>query len=111
MRRVASSSESSWENAELVLMENMQDRYHERDPFDIRRTASNRLTMHPLKLNDAVDRAGGLLVIWHSHCEVGAYFSEEDVRWRLERKRATLARDILHCGFMSESVRGRGKVV
>jgi proteasome lid subunit RPN8/RPN11 len=70
----------SWSQAELVSMENMQDRYHERDPVRFPRTARTAYTMHALRLSEQVDRAGGLLAIWHSHCEVGAYFSEEDVR-------------------------------
>ena len=71
---------TSWDDARMVLMENMQDKYHSRDPERYPRTARTAYTMHPLKLMDEVERAGGLLAIWHSHCEVGAYFSDEDVR-------------------------------
>jgi proteasome lid subunit RPN8/RPN11 len=70
----------SWSAAELVPMENMQDRYHARDPARFPRTARTAYYMHPLRLSEHVDRAGGLLAIWHSHCEVGAYFSDEDVK-------------------------------
>jgi proteasome lid subunit RPN8/RPN11 len=70
----------SWDAAEMVLMDNMQDRYHERDPERFPRTARTAYTMHALRLMEHVERGGKLLGIWHSHCEVGAYFSEEDVR-------------------------------
>jgi proteasome lid subunit RPN8/RPN11 len=70
----------SWEEAALVELENLQDRYHARDPDRFPRTARTAYAMHPLKLNDAVEQGGGLLCIWHSHCDVGAYFSDEDVR-------------------------------
>ena len=70
----------SWDEARLVELENLQDRYHARDPERFPRTARTAYTMHPLRLNEAVDEGGGLVCIWHSHCDVGAYFSDEDVR-------------------------------
>src|SRR6185312_11145454 len=70
----------SWETAKLVLMENIQDRYHERDPQRYPRKSRTAYLMHPLKLMEQVEQGGGLLAIWHSHCEVGAYFSDEDVK-------------------------------
>ena len=70
----------AWDAAELVAMENLMDRYHGLDPDAFPRTARTAYMMHAQKLNAHVERAGGLLAIWHSHCEVGAYFSEEDVR-------------------------------
>ncbi len=71
---------ANWDSAELVAMENVQDRYHERDPVRYPRTARTAYLMHPLRLMEHVERAGGLLAIWHSHCDVGAYFSAEDVK-------------------------------
>ncbi len=70
----------SWGEARLVEMENLQDRFHARDPERFPRTARTAYAMHPLRLSEAVDEGGGLLCIWHSHCDVGAYFSDEDVR-------------------------------
>ena len=70
----------SWDDARMVLMDNMQDRYHARDPERFPRTSRTAYTMNSLKLMDEIERGGGLLAIWHSHCEVGAYFSDEDVR-------------------------------
>src|SRR3954463_10040128 len=73
---------TSWDAAELVAMENMQDAYHARDPVRYPRESRTAYTMHPLRLNEHIERGGGLLAIWHSHCEVGAYFSSEDVKDR-----------------------------
>lgn len=70
----------SWAKAQLVELDNLQDRYHARDPQRFPRSARAAYAMHPLELCAAVDEAGGLLCIWHSHGDVGAYFSEEDVR-------------------------------
>lgn len=69
----------SWDDAQLVEMDNVYDRYHERDPQRFPRTSRNAYMMHPLKQMQAVEEGGGLLAIWHSHCDVGAYFSDEDV--------------------------------
>lgn len=69
----------SWDEARLVAMENVYDRYHARDPQRYPRTSRTAYLMHPLRQQEAVDSGGGLLCIWHSHCDVGAYFSEEDV--------------------------------
>jgi proteasome lid subunit RPN8/RPN11 len=70
----------SWDAAELVPMENIQDAYHSRDPVRYPRQSRTAYLMHPLRLMEHVERGGGLLAIWHSHCEVGAYFSAEDVK-------------------------------
>lgn len=71
---------ADWSHARHVPLENLQERYHARDPVQYPRTARTAYLMHPLKVAEAVDGAGGLLAIWHSHCDVGAYFSDEDVR-------------------------------
>lgn len=69
-----------WEDARLVETENVYDRYAARDPGRYPRTSATAYLIHPLRLLEAVEEAGGLLAIWHSHAEVGAYFSDEDVR-------------------------------
>lgn len=70
----------AWADARLVETENLYDRYHQRDPERYPRTNATAYLIHPLKLMQAVEEAGGLLAIWHSHADVGAYFSAEDVR-------------------------------
>lgn len=63
---------------------NAQDIYHRRDPVHFPRTSRNAYFIDPGELlliereysqNDEVIR-----VIYHSHCDADAYFSEEDVR-------------------------------
>src|SRR4051812_7648199 len=71
---------AAWNAATHVPMENVYDRYHVRDPERFPRTARTAYLMHPLRLMEEMERAGGLLAVWHSHCDVGAYFSDEDVR-------------------------------
>ena len=71
---------SSWEGVRLAELDNIQDALHARDPQRHPRTARTAYAMHPLRLSEAVDDGGGLLCIWHSHCDVGAYFSDEDIR-------------------------------
>lgn len=70
----------SWDEARLVPMENVYDRYAAKDPERFPRTSRTAYLMNPLKLMNAVEEGGGLLCIWHSHGDVGAYFSEEDVK-------------------------------
>lgn len=67
-------------SARHVEMENVYDRYHAVDPEAFPRTARTAYKMNDLKRARLVEEAGGLLCIWHSHADVGAYFSEEDVR-------------------------------
>jgi len=71
---------ASWGEVRLAELENIQDALHARDPERHPRTSRTAYAMHPLRLSEAVDDGGGLLCIWHSHCDVGAYFSDEDVR-------------------------------
>jgi adenylyltransferase/sulfurtransferase len=65
-----------------LVMRNVLDRYHDRDPERFPRTARKGYLMEPREqlaaLEDA-ERAGErLCAIVHSHADVGAYFSEED---------------------------------
>lgn len=71
---------ASWNEARHVEMENVYDRYHAHDPEAFPRTARTAYKMNDLKRARIVEEAGGLLCIWHSHTDVGAYFSDEDVR-------------------------------
>jgi proteasome lid subunit RPN8/RPN11 len=66
----------------VQAMENVLDRYHERLPERFPRTSAQGYFMDPLALMQALDEAGGrgetLWAIFHSHVEVGSYFSDED---------------------------------
>ena len=60
---------------------NVQDQMHARDPVSFPRTARNAYYMDPLdalRLNRLVDEGFTFAVIYHSHPNAGAYFSETD---------------------------------
>jgi glutamate-1-semialdehyde 2,1-aminomutase len=65
----------------IVACRNVQDQMHARDPITFPRTARNAYYMDPLdalKLNRLVDEGFEFSVIYHSHPNAGAYFSETD---------------------------------
>jgi proteasome lid subunit RPN8/RPN11 len=63
-------------------MENAYDRYHARDPVGFPRTARTAYFFDPrewLAVSEETDRNGERVTcIFHSHADVGAYFSAED---------------------------------
>src|SRR5262249_21753232 len=64
-----------------VPCRNVQDQMHARDPMTFPRTARNAYYMDPLdalRLNRLVDEGFAFAVIYHSHPNAGAYFSETD---------------------------------
>jgi proteasome lid subunit RPN8/RPN11 len=67
---------------EVVPIENVADRYHARDPARFPRTSRESYLMDPraqLRVLEQLDADGGAVVaVWHSHVEVGAYFSAKD---------------------------------
>lgn len=67
---------------EVVEIKNVADAYHAQDPAHFPRTSRESYLMDPraqLRLHGALDREGGEIVaVWHSHVEVGAYFSAKD---------------------------------
>ena len=62
--------------------DNEADKYHKLDPIAFPRTARTYFKMNELKVQrafDAAEQAGRpIKVIYHSHCDAGAYFSQED---------------------------------
>lgn len=66
---------------------NLQDDYHAKDPAQFPRTSKNAYWMDPqelLKLQKQMRDAGEeIKVIYHSHVDAAAYFSEEDERMAL----------------------------
>jgi [CysO sulfur-carrier protein]-S-L-cysteine hydrolase len=70
------------EALEVVPVANVADRYHARDPERFPRTSRESYLMDPraqLRLMEDLDRSGGrVAAIWHSHVELGAYFSAKD---------------------------------
>lgn len=67
---------------EVVPVANVADRYHAADPERFPRTSRDGYLMDPkaqLRLLREIEKWGGEIVaVWHSHVEVGAYFSEKD---------------------------------
>jgi proteasome lid subunit RPN8/RPN11 len=67
---------------ESVPLQNLANRYHELDPQTYPRTGRTYFLLDPLKFSKAV--AAGptsgrpVRVLYHSHLDVGAYFSETD---------------------------------
>jgi glutamate-1-semialdehyde 2,1-aminomutase len=64
-----------------VPCRNVQDQMHARDPVTFPRSARHAYYMDPLdalKLNRMVDEGFAFAVIYHSHPNAGAYFSETD---------------------------------
>ena len=68
--------------ARALPVENALDRYHARDPVRFPRTARTGYLMDPLRQLEAFEAAEAagekLVAVFHSHADVGAYFSEED---------------------------------
>jgi [CysO sulfur-carrier protein]-S-L-cysteine hydrolase len=63
-------------------MANVYDKYHSRDPATYPRNNRTAYLFSPMefqRLSEAADeRKARLACIFHSHCDVGAYFSAED---------------------------------
>ena len=83
---------------------NEADKYHKLDPVAFPRTSSTYFKINELRASRTLDSASAegrpLKVIYHSHCDAGAYFSEEDA--------ATFAQDktlMWPCAFLVVSVK------
>jgi [CysO sulfur-carrier protein]-S-L-cysteine hydrolase len=67
---------------EVEPVPNLADRYHARDPEGFPRTSRDGYLMDPrvqLRLHEQLEAEGGAIVaVYHSHVEVGAYFSAKD---------------------------------
>jgi proteasome lid subunit RPN8/RPN11 len=66
----------------VVPVPNAADRYHAADPARFPRTSRDSYLMDPkeqLRIHRELEAAGGAIAaVWHSHVEVGAYFSAKD---------------------------------
>jgi proteasome lid subunit RPN8/RPN11 len=62
--------------------DNEADKYHELDPETFPRTSATYLKINELRAARIFERGEGeaqpIKVIYHSHCDAGAYFSQED---------------------------------
>ncbi|MFQ5457403.1 MAG: Mov34/MPN/PAD-1 family protein [Myxococcota bacterium] len=63
---------------------NIQDELHEKDPETYPRSSRDGYSIHPEDMasvmREARERGEDFRVIYHSHVDTGAYFSEEDKR-------------------------------
>ncbi|MEO0324873.1 MAG: Mov34/MPN/PAD-1 family protein [Myxococcota bacterium] len=88
--------------------ENEADRYHALDPETFPRTSREYFLINALRATRAFDRGAAegrpLKVIYHSHCEAGAYFSDEDAATFSQRQLLTWP-----CAFLVLSVRDAGE--
>ena len=89
--------------------ENEADKYHKLDPVTFPRTSRTYFKINELRAAKAFDQGEQngqpIKVIYHSHCDAGAYFSQEDA--------ATFASDNMlmwPCAFIVVSVQ-EGKLV
>ncbi len=63
----------------VLECENLADKYHAMDPEQFPRTARKFYIIDPMEFVRAEDRGERVAVIFHSHADVGDYFSDEDV--------------------------------
>jgi proteasome lid subunit RPN8/RPN11 len=67
---------------EVREIENVADRYHAADPVHFPRTSRDSYLMDPkaqLRVHrELADASGEIVAVWHSHVQVGAYFSVKD---------------------------------
>lgn len=67
---------------DVVPVANVADRYHAQDPSAFPRTSRDSYLMDPraqLRIHEELAATDGeIAAVWHSHVEVGAYFSEKD---------------------------------
>ena len=61
-----------------ILADNLQDRYHQLDPEAYPRTAEQAYLLDPRLFAQAEGEGERVIAIVHSHCRVGAYFSDKD---------------------------------
>ncbi len=97
-------AESSTQNLELLPMKNVMTLYHERDPERFPRTNLDGYLIEPLEFVKAEKQLASqkrcIKLIFHSHPDVGAYFSEQDKNdalWNEEPRYPNV--DYLVCGI------------
>ena len=63
----------------VMRCENLANKYHAIDPETYPRTAETFYMINPMEFVKAERREERVAVIFHSHADVGDYFSEEDI--------------------------------
>ncbi|MEM1417024.1 MAG: Mov34/MPN/PAD-1 family protein [Myxococcota bacterium] len=87
---------------------NEADRYHALDPETFPRSSREYFLINGLRASRAFDEGSAagrpLKVLYHSHCEAGAYFSDEDAATFSQGQMLTWP-----CAFLVVSVRDAGE--
>jgi len=65
---------------EVLLADNLADTYHALDPETFPETGERAYLLDPRLIVKAEAEGRTLVAIVHSHCRVGAYFSDQDAR-------------------------------
>jgi proteasome lid subunit RPN8/RPN11 len=84
-------------------MANVADKYHARDPQRFPRTARTAYLFDPREQMEVFEGAAKVVCVFHSHADVGAYFSQEDQTLALMDGQPLLP----GVGYLVLSVRGR----
>ena len=81
------------EVTDIYPCKNVQDEYHAKDPISFPRTARTAYFIEPRQLlliqRQTREKDQEMRIIYHSHIDAGAYFSEEDQRIALSEERPT----------------------
>jgi len=94
---------------EVIRLPNLANRYHAMDPADYPRTGRMYFLVDPLKFSRTVrsgeDAGRPIKVLYHSHLDVGSYFSETDAAAAL----AGGEEPTYDLAYLVVSVRGNGR--
>ena len=81
---IMGAEKSTGELSRLRPCKNVQDEYHRRDPENFPRTAGTAYFIEPRELltiqKELREKKEAIRIIYHSHINAGAYFSEEDTK-------------------------------
>ena len=93
------AKEGEW--AKVIRCHNVQDKYHELDPENFPRTSKTAYFMDPaelLKIHKQMRESGqAIRMIYHSHVDSDAVFSEEDKRQALADNGFPVYPGVLYC--------------
>lgn len=64
---------------DVKCCENLANKYHKLDPETFPRTARTFYMINPMEFTRAEKRGDEVAIVFHSHADVGDYFSDEDV--------------------------------
>ena len=108
---ISGSKENEGHLSEVHRMKNVMDEYHAKDPQLYPRTNKNAYTIDPreqMKLERCLKKEGKRVkIIYHSHPDVGAYFSETDhadALWNGDPRYPGIS--YLICGISKEALDG-----